>query len=237
MMPWSDVSILIPARNEVATLPACLARVAAACPGAEVVVIDGGTDATDVLLRDWNARHTPIHYVRNTPDYGKGHAIQVGLAASTRPLVAQLDADLQFAPEELARLFAPLWNDTADLVAGTRFTAASMRHNGSQSPLRSAGNGLVSAWISLLVRQRLTDALAGCKAWRRAVTDRTPLTSHHYSYEVELLINTARGGWRLAEVPISTWERAGGASHVRVARDGWRILRDSVRFAVRRLPD
>jgi hypothetical protein len=92
--------------------------------------------------------------------------VHVGLAAVRAPLVAQVDADLQFLPEELPQLVEPLQAGRADLVLGSRFMRGSTRRPGSTPRIPTMENWITSAYASVLFGQRMTDILAGMKAWR-----------------------------------------------------------------------
>ena len=120
--PGATVSVVVPARDEEARLPACLEALAAA-PGAhEVVVVDDeSTDATAAIAAGAGAR-----VVRGAPLpdgwAGKAWALQQGLDAATGEIVVFLDADARVRPGLLGALAARLAEDADLLSAGPRFT-------------------------------------------------------------------------------------------------------------------
>lgn len=225
-----DLSIIIPTRNEAVGIGHCLARVVSACPGAEVLVIDGGTDATEEVVQRLNASNPIVRYIRNSGDRGKGHAIQTGISNATRSILVQIDGDLQFLPEEIPMLVAPIVEGSADMVLGVRFGVGSTRVEGSTPWHRSLGNRLISLYTSLLLGQSFCDVLAGMKAWRKEVTQSFRVESDTYSYEAELVAKAVRNGWRVREVPITTEPRRTGTSSVQVFKVGLQLLRDIAYF-------
>jgi dolichol-phosphate mannosyltransferase len=139
--------------------------------------------------------------------------------------MAQIDADLQFLPEELPRLVAPIVEGRADVVLGSRFVRGSRRFPGGVPPLRTLGNRIVSAWASLLFLHLMTDILAGIKAWSRPAIDMIQPRLDGFSYEIEIPVRALRHGLRVVDVPVTTVVRRGGRSHVsRVAVEGARML-------------
>jgi glycosyltransferase involved in cell wall biosynthesis len=227
----APVTVIVAAFNEEATIEECVRRIHQVFPdGCEILVIDGGDDRTGEIVRGLLFQLHGVRYVRHIDDRGKGHAIKTGISLASAPVIAQLDADLQFLPEELPRLVAPLLEGDADVVLGTRFAPSSVRPDGSTPGARGLGNRIVAGYASLLGGQRWTDVLAGMKAWTREAADRIDLQSDHYAYEVEIPIKAVRRGLTVVEVPISTGPRQAGTSSVRVVRDGLRILWDMTRF-------
>ena len=208
-------------------------RILAACPGAEILVVDGGSDATGRLVGELARARPAIRYVRNHGDRGKGHAVAVGIAASSGTVLAQIDADLQFLPEELPRLLAPILSERADLALGSRFLRGSSRAPGSVPGARAGGNRAISSLASIACGHRFSDLLAGMKAWRREVTAAFRWESDGFSYEAELPIKAVRLGFRVVDVPVTTEERRAGRSSVPVLRTGLVLARDILRFRLR----
>lgn len=233
--PQPELSIIIPTRNEAQNIVSCLERVVAICPEAEILVIDGGSDSTEQICREYSTSHPSVRYIRNHGDRGKGHAVQTGINHARGRCVVQIDADLQFFPEEIPLLIAPLQKGEADMTLGTRFMSGSERRPGSTPWHRTLGNRAISAYTSLLFGQRFSDVLAGMKAWRRELTEQFSLESDTYSYEAELIAKAVRGGWRVLDVPVTTEIRNAGHSSVRVFKTGCQLLRDIACFRVQRL--
>lgn len=229
-----EVSILIATFNEQANIAACVTQVAEVLgPQAEILVIDGGTDDTRGEVARLSARFSGVRYIDNHPDFGKGHAIRIGIAHARGRFHAQIDADLQFSPADLPALLAPLRAGTADVVLGSRFRPASGRDTRAAA-IRTGGNHIVSAWASLLFGKRLTDVLAGIKAWTAPAAQTIALRSNHYSYEIEIPARALRTGLRVTEVPVRTRARDAGVSKVSVVRVGLRALADTLRFRCER---
>jgi hypothetical protein len=109
---------------------------------------------------------------------------------------------------------------------GSRFLHGAVRRPGSTPALRTFGNWLTSWYATILFGRRMTDLLAGMKAWRREVTERVRLTSENCSYDAELPVKAVAAGFRVVDVPVTTDARQGGASAIHVVRDGRRILWD-----------
>ena len=229
------LTILVATFDEEDVIEACVRRVAAVYPdGAEILVVDGGRDRTGEIVRGLEGE-LPVRYVRNEGDRGKGHAIRTGCREAKGDVIAQIDADLQFLPEELPRLVAPILEGRADVTLGTRFARGSVRRAGSTPPLRTLGNKLASGYASLLFLHRMTDVQAGMKAWSRAAMERTgPPRSDDYAYEVEIPARALTAGLRVVDVAITTEARAGGETKVNVVLDGIPLLWAITRFRVSR---
>jgi glycosyltransferase involved in cell wall biosynthesis len=104
-----DVDVLIPVRNGEKYVEACLDSVRSQTlqPSRVVVVDDGSTDGTPVLLRRYAERWPNLRVLRSEPR-GVSHARNLGLAACEAPVVAFLDSDDVWTPEKLERQMALL---------------------------------------------------------------------------------------------------------------------------------
>lgn len=119
-----SIAVLIPARNEAATIGPCVAA-ALGSHGAEIEVVvldDGSSDGTAVLARAAAPRDARLR-VERAPDLppgwnGKQHACHVLSGLTDRPLLLFIDADVRLAPEGAARLAGALQRSRADLVSG-----------------------------------------------------------------------------------------------------------------------
>jgi glycosyltransferase involved in cell wall biosynthesis len=226
-----QLSVIVATFNEQETIERCVRRILSVYPtDCEVLVVDGGADRTGEIVQRLCTELPGLRYIRNEHDRGKGHATKVGIAAARGKIMAEIDADLQFLPEELPRLIDPIRAGLADVVLGSRFMAGSQRLPGSTPWLRTFGNGTTSLYASLLFGQRMTDVLAGMMAWSRKTIDTIDLRSDNYSYEVEIPVKALRKGLRVIDAAVTTDARQGGESCVHVVRDGLTLLFDITRF-------
>lgn len=206
------VSIIVACRNEQDMIGRCLAEVCAVLPRAEILVVDGGSDATFDIAAGMSREHPLIVPIRNVGDRGKGHAIKTGIARATQPVLAQFDADLQFAAADLPRLIEPVLSGACDLCLGSRFLPGSDWGSYQRIPTRDFGNRVVSLLVSVLTGRRVTDVTAGVKAWTRAAIARIDFRDDAYSYEAELIVRASVLGLRIREVPVTYASRTAGQS-------------------------
>src|SRR5262245_37057256 len=116
-----EVSILIPAHDEARTVRAVVEGVLAACPFAEVIVVDDGSrDATGVEVQA--VKRPNVRLVTHPTRRGKGAAITTALAHATGRFCLVQDADLEYSPSDFEALLA-LARAGAPVVYGSRFLA------------------------------------------------------------------------------------------------------------------
>lgn len=110
------ISVIIPALNEAIKLPGTLARVAAALPGAEVIVVDGGSaDGTPELARAGGAK------VIVSATAGRGAQLAEGADAASRSLLLFLHADT-LLPADAASVLARAFADRATQIGTFRLS-------------------------------------------------------------------------------------------------------------------
>ncbi len=239
-MNWTDTTIILPCRNEAATIQRALREVAAAVPGAELLVIHGGSDRTLERAGELRGALPRLVLVPNPGDRGKGHAVREAIRRAAGRCIAQFDTDLQFHADDLPALLAPVRSGAADVCVGSRFLPQSDAAAESAAFARDWGNRLLSAYASLLAGRRFSDVTTGMKAWARSAMDRIAYRDDQYSYEVELLVRAARLGLRVTEVPVRYRERSSGASmhrnNLAVAKAGLVILCKTTACRFRRRP-
>jgi glycosyltransferase involved in cell wall biosynthesis len=225
------LTVIVAAFNEQETIESCVRRVFAVYPDdCELLVVDGGSDRTCDVVTRLAEEFSLLRYIHNDNDRGKGHAIRTGIEAAQSNFMAQIDADLQFLPEELPRLIEPIEADRADVTLGSRFLSESVRRKGSTPWFRTLGNRTASGYASILFGHRMTDVQAGMKAWTRRAAEAIDLKSDNYSYEVEIPVKALRAGMRVIDIPITTDARQGGETNVNVVVDGIPLLRDITLF-------
>lgn len=206
-------TIIISTFNEEETIRECLDRVQAAAPGAEIILVHGGQDGTARVAREWGKEKAePIWVLENYGDSGKGHAIKVGITLASRPVMLQFDADLQFAPEDIPRLVAPVLAGEADLVIGSRFLEEADRSGYRSNFFRDRGNAFLNQFISLIARREVSDVTTGMKAWSRALIWDIDFKDNRFIYEMEIVVRAALKGYRIVQVPVTYFSRQGGAS-------------------------
>lgn len=209
---FSDTSIIVACRNEEENIERCLASLVAALPGAEIVVVVAGDDGTFSIANRLAGAWPQIKPVKNEPDFGKGHAVQRGVAIASGKFMAQFDADLQFLAEDLPALLEPVRAGQADVTLGSRFLSSSDRNAYQPIFFRDIGNSLMSLYISTLIGRRVTDVTAGVKAWTREAIQRIDFRDQQYSYEAEIVVRAARLGLLFREIPVRYADRAAGVS-------------------------
>jgi glycosyltransferase involved in cell wall biosynthesis len=107
----TDLSVVIPARNEAENIRGLLDGIVAALDGVapfEVIVVDdGSTDATADAVRAAGAADPRIRLLRHPRSAGQSAAVHSGVRAARGRIVCTLDGDGQNPPEELPKLAAP----------------------------------------------------------------------------------------------------------------------------------
>jgi glycosyltransferase involved in cell wall biosynthesis len=199
----ASLAIVIAAYNEEPTVAGVVAEIPGAAAGLKtevIVVVDGARDATAARAAGAGA------LVCDVPvNGGQGAALKLGYwlaRARGARVIATIDADGQYEPEEIARVVQPILSDEADFVSGSRRLGAEL----TTDRVRHLGVLLFGALISVLVRHRITDPACGIRAMRSEVTAAVKLEQPQYQAS-ELMISAALHGFRLAEVPTTMRDR------------------------------
>lgn len=226
------LSLVIPAFNEEARLPALLDTLAKSAEAAvrsaefellEVVLVDdGSTDATRRMLSEAGAASPQLKPLFGSGENrGKGAAIAAGVAAAEGEFVLLADVDLSTPLEELPKLAVAL-REGADMAIGSRGLSGSVVDRGPahRKLTGKAFSGAVRAMTGL----RLRDTQNGFKLLPAAAAKEffAQQICAGFAFDVELLLRAEIAGLRIAEVPVLYVHDS--RSSVRVASASARML-------------
>ena len=223
-------SVIIPALNEAGNIGG-LVRECLVLGVAEVIVVDNGsTDETGRLAKEAGAR------VVQEGRRGYGFACAAGAGAATAEFLVFLDGDYSSLPAEMARLVGPLVDGTTDLALGSRFLGEIAA--GAMPPHQRFGNWLASSLMRLLYRVPVTD-LGPYRAIRADVLRELEMREMTFGWPTEMMVKTARTGFKMVEVPVSHHSRRSGKSKVSGTVRGsvlaaWFIVGVTVKYSVMR---
>ena len=226
-------AVVMPAYNEADNLPSVLNEMpqrVLGLPVVPIVVADGSTDDTEATARQLGA----IVITRDLRR-GSGAAVRLGYQVALRSgaqIIVTLDADGQHDPKEMERLVAPLLRDEADMVQGSRI----LGNFEIESKARKHGVMFFSKLLTALSRTKITDPSNGYRAVTADALTRLDLRQDQF-YVSEMILEAARVGVRVIEVPISVRRRASGVTKKpTTARYAWGFSQAIVRTWLRHPP-
>jgi glycosyltransferase involved in cell wall biosynthesis len=210
------VSVIIPAYNEEGAVAATVESVRSELNGAgishEIIVVnDGSTD--DTLQRAHASGATVVNMPHNG---GYGRSLKAGIAVSTAPLIAILDADGTYPASYLPEMIA--MSAYNDMVVGDR--GAAMK---GVPLVRRPAKWVLNRTAGLLAGHKITDLNSGLRLFRREALEQfIPLLPDAFSFTTTITLCMLASGMRAAYLPIVYGKRV-GHSKMR-ARDFWNFM-------------
>jgi len=228
------VSIVIPARNEAARLPASIREIRRVFPNEKwefLIVIEPGADDSGDVAREAAGEDGRFRILINPSARGKGHAVKTGMLLARGDMIFFMDADLS-VPLRFVHEFL-LEAGRADVLMGSR------RHPDSviavRQPLaRELAGRLFNRGLRLAGITRFADTQCGFKAFTRAAARGifSRIGQSGFGFDVEVVVLAEALGFRVLEMPVE-WADAPG-SKLRPLRDGVRAFIDAA-LAARRI--
>ena len=205
----------------------------------EIIIIDDGSsdDTAERIIRFINSRPDEgVQLIRHERNQGKGAAVRTGIQASLGDLVIIQDADLEYDPEDIHHVIAPILAGGSQVVYGSRilrekelgrsgvFGLITGKHPHSYV-LAYLGGVAITRFTNMVSGANLTDEPTCYKCFHRsAITDLT-FDSNDFAWEPEITMKVLNKGIRIAEVPISYHPRKREEGKKINWRDGVKALR------------
>ncbi|MDP9068651.1 MAG: DUF2304 family protein [Actinomycetota bacterium] len=201
-----SLAVVLPAYNEADNIGAVLGEMPTQIddlPVRPILIADGCTDATETVAARLGAM-----VIRRDLRRGSGAAVRLGYTAALRAgarIVVTMDADGQHDPKEIEALVRPLLDEDADMVQGSRVLGSFE----IESAARKHGVTVFAKLLTTLGRTRITDPSTGYRAITAQALRRLDLKQDQF-YVSEVILDAARKGLRVVEVPITLRRRASG---------------------------
>jgi|WetSurMetagenome_2_1015567.scaffolds.fasta_scaffold21992_3 dolichol-phosphate mannosyltransferase len=222
------LSIVIPANNEegciAATVRDLFLRLSDEGIEHEIIVVDdGSTDSTELILQKLALEIPSLRLHTNRPRSGLGVAVRTGLESISGDAVAIFMADGSDSSKDLVRFYRAMRERSVDCVFGTRFSKESSLID---YPLpKLILNRLANTFIRILFGLRYNDVTNAFKLYRKDVIQGLkPLLSHHFNLTVELPLKAIVRGYSYSVIPNSWTNRKQGVSKLKIKEMGSRYM-------------
>jgi dolichol-phosphate mannosyltransferase len=212
-----QLAVIVPSYNERDNIELLYEKVAIALgstPWEMIVVDDDSPDGTAEVVQELALVYPNIRCLRRFGRRGLASACVEGMAVTSAPYVAVIDADLQhdeaILPEMLRRAM-----DGVDLVVGSRFAEGGSAGTGL-SETRLSGSQFATRMAGMIAGQAVSDPMSGFFLIRReaALAAAPKLASDGFKILIDLIVTSQRMGKPLSvsEVPYTFRPRHAGES-------------------------
>ena len=221
-----ELSVILPCLNEKEGVGRCLEEIKTVIQrlgiATEVIVVDNGsTDESDKIVLAAMKDFPELRLVQEI-EQGYGSACITGLSQANGEYLFLADADSTYDFGEIPSFIQKL-RQGYDMVIGNRFTAP-LRNGVMPLHHKYIGNPFLSSLVRIFFGIRIRDIHCGARAISKQALEKIPLRAGGMEFASEMIIQAARHGLRISEIPVSYSKRL-GTSKLRSVHDGWRHLR------------
>jgi glycosyltransferase involved in cell wall biosynthesis len=192
-----------------------------------ILIADNGSTDGTLAIAERLSRDLSNVATMHVAEAGRGRALTQAWLSSDADVFAYMDIDLSTDLEALPKLVSAVADQGYDVAAGNRLGPGSDTSRSLKREVLSRGYVLL---IDLLFREHLPDTQCGFKAIRRECARRLlPYTRDTgWFWDTELLLLAAKGGWRIAFLPVRWVEDQD--SRVKIVSTVWRDLKGLARM-------
>ncbi|MBK5223263.1 MAG: methyltransferase domain-containing protein [Acidimicrobiia bacterium] len=237
------IGILVVAYNAATTLAKTLDRIPADFrPRISSILVSDDHSQDDTYLIGLGYREQsdlPLTVVRTPQNLGYGGNQKVGYQWAIEndlDIVVLLHGDGQYAPEMLPAVVAPLENDTADAVFGSRMLERGRAREGGMPLYKYVGNKILTRVENTMAGADLSEWHSGYRAYSTKALAAVPFArnSDDFNFDTQIIIQLIEAGMRITEVPIPTFygDEISYVNGMQYARD---ITRDVTRYRLHKM--
>jgi glycosyltransferase involved in cell wall biosynthesis len=221
-MTEPTVAVLIPCFNEEAAIASVVQGFKCALPTAIIYVYDNNsTDDTVAQALAAGAR------VRTEMKRGKGNVISRMFADIDADVYVMVDGDGTYDSAQAQQLVDKLLSGPYDMINGRRIETGKENYRSGHK----FGNVVLTGLVSVLFKSQFSDMLSGYKLFSRRFVKSFPAQSQGFEIETELTVHALQMGMAVAEIDTLYGDRvAGTVSKLNTWRDGFRILRTTIKL-------
>jgi len=207
-----SISIVVPTYNEEDCIKECLKQIAYVFKGIDyelIIINDGSTDNSDQIIVQSIKDNPKIKYISYPKNRGYSCAIEEGFKKSEKDFVSFLDADLQYSPQDLLKMYNHAQKNNFDFVIGVP-----IKKNKYYNPLRRTTSFFYNAYISFLFGIKLKDPNSLKLMRRKFLRKINFILGYGIMIEIETLLGFKMQGIPINTYPINVHERIAGKSKI-----------------------
>jgi glycosyltransferase involved in cell wall biosynthesis len=211
------IAVLVPCRNEEASIAEVVHDFQRYLPTASIYVYDNGSsDETAQVARDAGAR------VFSEPLVGKGNVVRRMFADVEADIYVMVDGDGTYDASSAPRLIQYLLTGGLDMVNCARVTSDSAAYRLGHR----LGNRVLTGLVARVFGNRLSDMLSGYRVFSRRFVKSFPALSTGFEIETELTVHALELRAPIGELSAPYVSRPrGSSSKLHTVRDGLKILK------------
>lgn len=221
-----SISVVIPTYNEADNITELIERIGASLRNLtyEIIVIDDHSEDDTYAIAAELATRFPVKLLKKRGKRGKAYSLLEGFAKARYEIIAMIDGDLQYPPEEILSMANEIYVGDADIVVANRNDART-------GIARIVASGVFKTAIGRLLWGFHVDVQSGLKVFRRSILKRIDVTPDNgWVFDLEFLVQARDAGMIIEGHDITFESRKAGQTKVKLMTDAPKIASSAVKL-------
>jgi len=219
-----SISIIVPVYNEEKSISECLNQINKVFKKLDceiIIVNDGSTDNSHKIILRLISNNPRVKYIYYSQNKGYSQAIRKGFKKATKEYVSFIDADLQYPPEELLKMYNYARKNNLQFVVGEPKTKY-------YNLIRKIVSFLYNIFVYFLFNIKFKD-VNSLKLMRREYLKNINFQFDYGMIEIETLLGFKMQGIPINTYPINVQKRTAGKSKFSIKLI-YRTMRDCIKL-------